>query len=239
MARESLSTGQAAKLCGVTPDTVLRWVKSGRVPAYRTPGGHCRLHREDLVAFRPDGLRRESRFCWEFNSSQGRIPEDCRNCLVYRARARRCYELVALGKEGGHGKRYCRKTCDSCDYFKMVRGQAPNVLIVSREADLGQEAESGADPIPFNMRVTDSEYALSAVVESFRPDYAIIDCGLGAKRALRIADFLVDDTRVELVRIILAAHPKEFPQDCDRRFFARISRPLRIEKIIACLDELT
>ena len=38
-----LTTGQAAKKLSVTPDTVLKWIKSGKLDAMKTPGGHNRI----------------------------------------------------------------------------------------------------------------------------------------------------------------------------------------------------
>ena len=46
-----LSTGAVARACGVTPDGVLHWIHAGKLPAFRTPGGHFRVRREDLAAF--------------------------------------------------------------------------------------------------------------------------------------------------------------------------------------------
>ena len=43
-----LTTGQAAKYCSVKPDTVLKWIKRGRLTAERTPGGHYRIRPKDL-----------------------------------------------------------------------------------------------------------------------------------------------------------------------------------------------
>ena len=43
-----LSTGKVAKLRSVTPDTVLKWIKGGQLPAIRTAGGHYRIARRDL-----------------------------------------------------------------------------------------------------------------------------------------------------------------------------------------------
>ncbi len=40
-----LTTGEAAAIFDVDPDTVLRWIKSGEIPAIRTPGGHYRINR--------------------------------------------------------------------------------------------------------------------------------------------------------------------------------------------------
>ena len=40
----------AARLCGVTPRTVARWVDSGQLPAVFTTGGHRRIRRDDVYA---------------------------------------------------------------------------------------------------------------------------------------------------------------------------------------------
>lgn len=46
-----LTTGQVAKYCHVTHRGVLKWVASGKLKAYRTPGKHSRVSREDFIAF--------------------------------------------------------------------------------------------------------------------------------------------------------------------------------------------
>ena len=46
-----LTTGQVAKYCHVTHRGVLKWVASGKLKAYRTPGKHSRVNREDFIAF--------------------------------------------------------------------------------------------------------------------------------------------------------------------------------------------
>lgn len=35
--------------------TVRHWIRTGRLPAYRTPGGHYRIHEDDLVLLRRPG----------------------------------------------------------------------------------------------------------------------------------------------------------------------------------------
>jgi excisionase family DNA binding protein len=40
-----------AKLLRVSPSTVLSWIDRGLVSAHRTPGGHRRVRRDDLIAF--------------------------------------------------------------------------------------------------------------------------------------------------------------------------------------------
>lgn len=45
------TTFEAAKMCHVSPLSIINWVNAGRLPAFRTPGGHRRIRREDLVRF--------------------------------------------------------------------------------------------------------------------------------------------------------------------------------------------
>jgi excisionase family DNA binding protein len=46
-----LTTFQAAEYCQVSPFTIRNWVESGKLPAYRTPGGHRRIRKGDLDEF--------------------------------------------------------------------------------------------------------------------------------------------------------------------------------------------
>lgn len=48
------TTFEAAKLCHVSPLSIINWVNAGRLPAFRTPGGHRRIRRDDLVRFMRD-----------------------------------------------------------------------------------------------------------------------------------------------------------------------------------------
>lgn len=34
-----------ARMYAVDPKTVQRWAKTGKIPAFKTPGGHWRFHR--------------------------------------------------------------------------------------------------------------------------------------------------------------------------------------------------
>jgi len=54
MAGEYLSTGEAAELLGVHPDTLRRWERAGRVKAVRTPTGQRRFKRADIEALLHD-----------------------------------------------------------------------------------------------------------------------------------------------------------------------------------------
>jgi excisionase family DNA binding protein len=45
------TTYQVSKILGVSLPTVVNWVNSGKLNAHRTPGGHRRIGRNDLISF--------------------------------------------------------------------------------------------------------------------------------------------------------------------------------------------
>jgi excisionase family DNA binding protein len=50
-APEYISVGFIAKHCGVSNTTVLRWINTGQLPAFKLPGGHFRIERTDFSRF--------------------------------------------------------------------------------------------------------------------------------------------------------------------------------------------
>ena len=125
-----LTTFQAAELMSVSPDAVLKWVKSGKITAYRTPGGHYRIDKkeiEDLLSSTDAPNSSETKkvttiypFCWEYNGHKNCNSQDCENCLVFKARALNCYEMSNLPQEFGHLRRFCELSCLSCEYYNIV-----------------------------------------------------------------------------------------------------------------------
>jgi len=49
--RRFFTTSEVAKYCAVTNDGVLKWIKSGKLRAFSTPGGHYRVSAEDFRTF--------------------------------------------------------------------------------------------------------------------------------------------------------------------------------------------
>lgn len=49
--KKLITTFVAGRFCGVAHTTVIRWIKSGKLKAYVTPGGHRRIKEADMVAF--------------------------------------------------------------------------------------------------------------------------------------------------------------------------------------------
>ena len=48
-AKNYLTTGDAAAIFNVDPTTILRWIKSGKIPAIRTPSGHYHINRNVIL----------------------------------------------------------------------------------------------------------------------------------------------------------------------------------------------
>lgn len=55
-----LSTADVARRFDVTPSTVSRWVKRGRLAAIKTPGGTLRFRRADIDALLDTVAEQES-----------------------------------------------------------------------------------------------------------------------------------------------------------------------------------
>jgi excisionase family DNA binding protein len=49
--KQSFSTSEVAKYCHVTADTIRKWAEAGRIKVFKTPGGHRRIRREELLRF--------------------------------------------------------------------------------------------------------------------------------------------------------------------------------------------
>jgi len=49
--KQSFSTSEVARYCHVTADTIRKWAEAGRIRVFKTPGGHRRIRREDLILF--------------------------------------------------------------------------------------------------------------------------------------------------------------------------------------------
>lgn len=232
-------------MCSVTPDTILKWIKKGRLHATRTAGGHYRIHQNEISQLTQPGTaprqpappllaNRQFQYCWEFNSDGGPITAECRDCLVYRTRAYRCFEVKKLAPEAGHSGIYCKDSCEVCDYFNRIHRDV-NVLVVSDNEVLAAALRKEAEEYPVELAFTHCEYACSAMVETFRPDYAVVDCSLGAERSREFARNLIQDPRIPYVRVILAASVGEMPTDCDREIFASINTPFGVGDINDCI----
>ncbi len=209
-----LTTGQAAKLCGVKPDTVLKWIKSGKLAADRTVGGHFRIDSKSICEFlhRPFSEfsghtaaappARQHLYCWEYMSDQGTIRDECTNCIVYRTHASRCFLLAEAGVQIGHSRVFCPQDCQDCSYYRRVKGLPTRLLVVT--ADRGLAAHlAGEDEQSVVLRIARNSYEVSAAMSDFHPAFVVLDWdSLRSEQGL--LESLCDDPRSPGRKVILA-----------------------------------
>jgi len=122
--RLAMTTGQAARCCLVTADTIVNWIKAGRLPAQRTAGGQYRILRRDLRSFmRAQGMNTDllvdpadvRPMCWEFHAgADGQPPAACAGCLVKYLGVRDCFKLMGMRPDSSAP----RGRCEDCEYYR-------------------------------------------------------------------------------------------------------------------------
>jgi excisionase family DNA binding protein len=194
---------------GVKPDTVLKWIRRGRLPAVKTPGGHHRIDAAVIdrlaagAACQPPAPALLAETCWEFFSREGRLREECKRCVVYRVRARYCFEVLRLGADLGHQRLFCSSTCDVCPYYRAVHGQPLAVLVITPDSGAASLLQTLArEGLEFHFAA--NAYEASARIAEAPPVAVVLDSAIvdGEAASLRVA--LQSDPRIPWVEVRLA-----------------------------------
>jgi len=244
MEKRFLTTGEAAKICSVTRDTIFKWIRSGYLPARRTAGGHHRIDRRDLEKListenpsqpASNSGERPFRYCWEYHG-KGRIKPECSECSVFRMRAQRCFEVIRLAPESHHLMLFCDSSCADCKYFQEAVDLQINLLYVTRDSELSKKLLDETSNIPgISIRIAGSAYECAAIFSDFRPDFVMIDSALGKEKVDELMNHILEDSRIPLVRIVITGEEAEFPDHCDKSVFARIRKPFSTEDLVDCM----
>ena len=244
--KDFLTTTQAARLLCVSPDTVLKWVKAGKVKSYRTLGGHFRIPISELdiptaetfdgPAAAPDYPEAISHlYCWEYLAGGGEIKRECKDCVTYRSRARRCYELKDLPGSMGCLNLLCDTECTNCEYYKVVSGQGINVLLLTKSKKLLTDMEAADGHNGIHIEVAESEYESAVIIQNFRPDYIVVDCALGRRRTSEVCTSLFSDIRIPVPRVILSSRTSLTRDYCDQEVFGWIRKPFTLSELRHCI----
>jgi excisionase family DNA binding protein len=243
-----LTTGKAAQLCSVKPDTVLKWIKKGRLPATRTAGGHYRVDERDVMLALSNDHTAERAWeenaalcsrpmrCWEYmNHGPG---TECQECIVHRVHATYCFRLVNLVKGAGHAKRFCGSACQECPYYRRVHGLAANVLVITRDEALIQDlAKRENDSIAF--RFARRGYDASAIITVFRPAFVIFDQAILETLGVALLDAMATDPRTAGARILVAVQKGSLGHRIHNgAIFATVEEPFNADEIVAIIKRI-
>ena len=160
-------------------------------------------HNQETGANLPD-LGASFVHCWEFYAENGEPREQCIQCLVYQARALRCFEMSRLPKGAGFAGAFCKTSCEDCPYYQEQYRHPVRVLVVTDSIRLRKQLASEAESTRFEIRFANNGYECSAVVESFKPDYVLIDCSFPEHARLDLCTHLVNDHRIPDIQIVVA-----------------------------------
>jgi excisionase family DNA binding protein len=248
MSAALLTTGKAARLCSVKPDTVLKWIKKGRLRASRTAGGHYRVEERDVTSLLTDDHTRDEAWeqhsalcsrplrCWEY-MSHGPGTE-CKDCVVYQVRATFCFRMTNVVKGSGHSEHFCTGVCQECPYYRRVHGMPTNVLVITRDEALIQElAKRTSDAIDF--RFARRGYDASAIVAVFRPAFVVFDQALLETVGAGLLEDLVADRRTAGVRILVAV--RNGTLGCrirNRAIYAAVEEPFHADEIVSIINRI-
>jgi excisionase family DNA binding protein len=181
-----LSINEACQFLGVDQSTLRRWSDAGKVPVFRTPGGHRRYGEEDLRALvRGEGARRQER--------QRVSPQELtdRSLSAYEeefwqgARARRWFKAFSPAKHE-ELRLLGRRLVDLAVRFAASPGSTDRTSLLDEGQQIGgQYGQSGARAGLSSVETVEAFlYFRSPVVRSVMG--MIEEQGLAAKRAARV-----------------------------------------------------
>jgi excisionase family DNA binding protein len=248
MSASSLTTGKAARLCSVKPDTVLKWIKKGRLPATRTLGGHYRVKEEDVFQILSDNITSDDAprdegaalcsrpmRCWEYmNRSPG---TECKECLVFKVHASWCFRMVqTAGTE--HSRRFwCGSgLCQDCPYYRRVHGLPSNVLVITRDEGFIRDL-SARDSASIAFRFARRGYDASAIISVFRPAFVIFDQAILEELGVALLEALSSDPRAKGARTVVAIRKGTMGfRVPGASVYATVEEPFQADDVVAIIE---
>ncbi len=241
------TTTQAARRLSVSPDTVLKWVKAGKLASYRTPGGHYRIPSQAVTALLPQSnsdtltdlvttAEPDFVYCWVAHADDTGISEVCRDCPSYTSGARRCYELRADPDAFTRLGLDCPMDCSDCNVYHLTRDRERSVLVVSRHTGWTDKLSAQARAHDLELEIATTEYDCGAVLERFRPDFVVLDRSFGAYRTREITRSLMEDSRLPLVRIVLTSRQARWDAECAGDICGWIRKPFTMDRLGHYID---
>lgn len=71
-----LSVNQAGRYCQVSPQTIVNWINTGKLKAYKTAGGHRRIIKADLDELKRHNMPAFGSYAYPDRNGEGKKPTD-------------------------------------------------------------------------------------------------------------------------------------------------------------------
>ncbi len=242
-----ISTGQASKLCSVTRDTILKWINKGTISAERTAGGHYRINKDTLKPYivteklnipkKYKNKKAKFSYCWEYYSADGNVKEGCRECMVFKLKAEKCFLTADLGNKTDHNGIYCKSSCYECEYFKYINKPELDILLITENEKLiaGLKSDISKNII---LKFSDCGYETATIIQDFRPDFIVIDESMPKEKSDEICNHLIEDPRIHGAQIILATSGEAELEKLQEGVCATISVPFSAKELEKCFNKL-
>jgi excisionase family DNA binding protein len=181
-----LSIKEACKLLGVDQSTLRRWSDEGKVPVFRTPGGHRRYAEDELLAFVNAGPRRQERHRVSRQALTDRSLSAYQDDYIQGARERRWFQAYSQATLDEH-RRLGRRLVDlAIRYAATTQPMSERATLLREGQEIGEHyGRSGAGA---GLSVADTIdaflYFRLPIVQAVMS--MIDEEGLPAKRAVRI-----------------------------------------------------
>jgi excisionase family DNA binding protein len=132
-----LSIQEACEYLGVDQSTLRRWSDAGKVPVFRTPGGHRRYAKEDLLALVGEGPRRQERQRVGRQELTDRTLAAYEDAYLRAARERRWYHAYsAAGQE--ELRRYGRRLVDVAVRYASSPASSDRAALLAEGQQIGE-----------------------------------------------------------------------------------------------------
>jgi len=162
------TTFEVAKFCHVSPLSIINWVNAGRLAAFRTPGGHRRIRREDLLLFmRDNGLPIPDEF--KRGSSRRRVliveeERNLRDALANHLSSRsRAYDVTTAATPFDAGR--------------LLASQRPDIVVLDVRMP-GLEGAEVCRTIKAGAEYAGTVIIATAVHHSEEAEARLIECGV-------------------------------------------------------------
>jgi excisionase family DNA binding protein len=181
-----LSINQACQLLGVDQSTLRRWSDAGKVPVFRTPGGHRRYTEDDLRALLGEGPRRQERPRLSRQVLADRSLSAYEEDYLRGARERRWFQAYSGSTLEEH-RRLGRRLVDLAVRYVAASphsGDRPSLLIDAEQIGAHYGRSGSAAGLSVSEAVEAFLYFRFPVVRAVMG--MIEEEGLAAKRAVRL-----------------------------------------------------